>query len=284
MKKSQKINLHNLQAKKEQGRPITMITAYDFPGARMVDEAEIDMILVGDSLAMTVLGYDSTVSVTMADMLHHCKAVARAKPRAFTVGDMPFLSYQADPVEAVKNAGRLIQEGGMDAVKLEGGRERAATARRIAEAGIAVVGHIGLTPQSVSKLGGYKVQGKTATDAERLLDDALSLQEAGCFMVVLEAVPSAVARTISERLTIPTIGIGAGVHCDGQVLVFHDILGLFEQFVPKFVKQYAQLRPLIIEAFSNYRKEVEAGTFPAPDNGFTMNQGELQRFLDGVGI
>ena len=281
MAEPSKITTLTLQHKKEQGQPITVLTAYDYPGAQLVDEAGIDIILVGDSLAMTVLGHPNTVSVTMDEMLHHCKAVARGASRAFLVGDMPFMSYQINRDEAVRNAGRFIQEAGMEAVKLEGGREVLSTVQAIVQAGIPVMGHIGLTPQSATKLGGYKVQGKTAQAARQLLDDALALQQAGCFSIVLEAVPAPVAQAISQQLTIPTIGIGAGPGCDGQVLVFHDVLGLFDRFTPKFVKQYGQLRQPILDALTAYRQEVEAGLFPTEAHSFAIDEEELEIFLYG---
>ncbi len=274
-----KVSILSLQKKKRKGIPITMLTAYDYPGASLVDAAGVDIILVGDSLAMTVLGHPDTVSVTMDEMLHHCRAVARGSQRAFLVGDMPFMSYQADRTEAVKNAGRFLKEGHMEAIKLEGGREVLDTVRAIVQAGIPVMGHLGLTPQSVTMLGGFKVQAKTAEGAMRLQEDALALQEAGCFSIVLEAVPAAVAEAVSRRLDIPTIGIGAGANCDGQVLVFHDVLGLFEKFVPKFVKQYANLRQPIIDAFKSYVAEVEARTFPDADHSFNIKADELAGFL-----
>lgn len=274
-----KVSILTLQKKKRKGIPITMLTAYDYPGASLVDAAGVDIILVGDSLAMTVLGHPDTVSVTMDEMLHHCRAVARGAQRAFLVGDMPFMSYQADRVEAVRNAGRFLKEARMDAVKLEGGREVLDTVRAITQAGIPVMGHLGLTPQSVTMLGGFKVQAKTAESAARLQADALALQEAGCFSIVLEAVPDAVAEAVSRRLDIPTIGIGAGPNCDGQVLVFHDVLGLFEKFVPKFVKQYANLRQPIIDAFKAYVAEVEARAFPDDDHSFHIKSEELEHFL-----
>ncbi len=249
---TRKINILDLQNKKSSDRPITMLTAYDYPSASLVDAAGIDMILVGDSLGMVVLGYDSTVPVTMEEMLHHCKAVARGAQNAFLVGDMPFMSYQTSVREAVHNAGRFLKEAAMDSIKLEGGLEMVPTIEAIAAAGIPVMGHIGLTPQSQSKLGGYRVQGKTALAAKKLLDDALALQDAGCFSIVLEAVPAIVARAISQRVNIPTIGIGAGAGCDGQVLVFHDVLGLYDRLQPRFVKQYAMLRQTIIDAFTGY--------------------------------
>ncbi len=277
----QKVSILDLQQKKAEGRPITMLTAYDYPGASLVDEAGIDMILVGDSLAMTVLGHPNTVSVTVDEMLHHCKAVARGAKRAFLIGDMPFMSYQVERSEAVRNAGRFIKEAGMDAVKLEGGREVVETVRAIVNAGIPVMGHLGLTPQTATKLGGYKVQAKSAAAARRLLEDALALEEAGCFSLVLEAVPAAVAEAVTQKLTIPTIGIGGGPHCTGQVLVFHDVLGLFDRFTPKFVKKYAELRPTILDAFQAFRQEVEAGEFPTAAHSFTIDEEELQLFLYG---
>jgi 3-methyl-2-oxobutanoate hydroxymethyltransferase len=244
----QKVSILDLQRKKVESQPITMLTAYDYPGANLVDEAGVDLILVGDSLAMTVLGHPNTVSITVDEMLHHCKAVARGASRAFLIGDMPFMSYQVERSEAVRNAGRFMKEGGMDAIKLEGGREVADTIRAIVSAGIPVMGHLGLTPQTATKLGGYKVQGKTAAAAQRLLEDALILEEAGCFAIVLEAIPALVGKTVSQKLTIPTIGIGAGPDCDGQVMVFHDVLGLYDRFTPKFAKKYADLRQPILEA------------------------------------
>lgn len=278
---SNKVSILDLQHKKVENRPITMLTAYDYPGAKLADEAGVDMILVGDSLAMTVLGHPNTVAVTMDEMLHHSRAVARGAQRAFLVGDMPFMSYQIDRAEAVRNAGRFLKEAGMDAIKLEGGREVLDTVRAIVGAGIPVMGHLGLTPQTATKLGGFKVQAKTAAAARRLREDALALQEAGCFSLVLEAVPAPVAEAVSRQLQIPTIGIGAGAGCDGQVLVFHDVLGLFDEFVPKFVKQYAKLRQPILDAFKTYIAEVEAGTFPAPEHTFKINEDELELFLYG---
>ncbi len=274
MPTEEKVTLFDLRQKKEARQPLTMLTAYDYPGARLVDEAGIDIILVGDSLAMTVLGHPDTVAVTMDEMLHHCRAVARGSKRAFLVGDMPFMSYQVSPEEAVRNAGRFIKEAGMEAVKLEGGRAVAPTVAAIVRAGIPVMGHLGLTPQTATQLGGYKVQAKTAAAARRLLDDALALQEAGCFALVLEAVPAPVGQAVSRKLAIPTIGIGAGAGCDGQVLVFHDLLGLFDRFTPKFVKQYAGLRRPILEALRAYRQEVEAGHFPDSEHSFGMDEQE----------
>ncbi len=265
---SQKVLISDLQQKKKNKHPITMLTAYDYPSATLVDEAGVDIILVGDSVAMTVLGHPDTVSITVDEMVHHCKAVARGAKRAFLIGDMPFLSYQIDAKEAIRNAGRFIKEARMDAVKLEGGREVMESVRAIIDAGIPVMGHLGLTPQTATKLGGYKVQGKTEKSAKRMLEDAVSLGQAGCFALVLEAVPSKLAEAITAEINIPTIGIGAGPACDGQVLVFHDILGLFDQFTPRFVKQYANLREPILNAIRTYCQEVESGVFPADSHSF----------------
>ncbi len=278
-----KITVLTLQQKKERGEPITMLTAYDYTGAVLVDAAEIDLILVGDSLGMVVMGLDSTVPVTMEEMLHHCRAVARGSQYALLVGDLPFMSYQAEISEAVRNAGRLMKEGNMDCVKLEGGREMATTIHAIVNAGIPVMGHIGLTPQSQSQLGGYRVQGRTAAAAQKLLEDALALQEAGCFSIVLEAVPAPVAAAISQRLTIPTIGIGAGVGCDGQVLVYHDILGLFDRLQPRFVREYANLRQIILEAFTAFREDVVARRFPAEEHTYAMSATEEAAFRSSSG-
>lgn len=276
---AKKVTIQALQQKKEQGTPITMVTAYDYPGALLVERAGIDILLVGDSLGMVVLGYESTVPVTMDAMIHHAQAAARAAKSPFLIGDMPFGSYEISPQEAVRNAARFMKEAGMDAVKLEGGQEMVDTVRAILAAGIPVQGHIGLTPQSISALGGYRVQGKTAASARKLLQDALALQEAGCFTIVLEAVPAPVAAAISQRLRIPTIGIGAGPDCDGQVLVFHDLLGLFDRFTPKFVKKYANLASQIEQGLQAYRDDVLARSFPAPEHTYDMEQGELETFL-----
>lgn len=278
---SKKISVLDIQKKKNKKQPITMLTAYDYPGALLVDEAGVDLILVGDSLAMTVLGHPDTVSVTMDEMLHHCKAVARGAKRAFLIGDMPFMSYQVDRQEAVRNAGRFLKEASMDGIKLEGGGDVIDTVRAIVHAGIPVMGHLGLTPQTVSQLGGFKVQATTAKAARKLLEEAEALQEAGCFALVLEAVPAPVATKVSQALTIPTIGIGAGPGCDGQVLVFHDILGLFDRFIPKFVKQYANLRQPIIDALHAYVQEVESGQFPTEAHTYKIDETELEIFLYG---
>jgi 3-methyl-2-oxobutanoate hydroxymethyltransferase len=275
-----KVSILDLQKKKEAGEPISMLTAYDFPSAQLVDASGVDMILVGDSLGMVVLGYETTVPVTMDEMLHHCRAVARGAQHPFLVGDMPFMSYQAELSEAVRNAGRFLKEGKMDSVKLEGGGEMAPTISAIVEAGIPVQAHIGLTPQSQSKLGGYRVQGKTAGSATKLLEDALAVQEAGAFSIVLEAVPAVVASRISEQLHIPTIGIGAGAGCDGQVLVFHDVLGFYDTRLPRFVKQYANIRQTIIKALSSYNLDVKTRKFPEEIHTYPMNPEEEALFLD----
>lgn len=274
-----KVTVHDLKKKKEAGTPITMLTAYDYTSAQLVDAAGIDMILVGDSLGMVMMGLDSTVPVTMDEMIHHARAVSRGAASAFLVGDLPFMSYQTSTREALHNAGRFLKEARMDAVKLEGGVEQAPTVRAIVSAGIPVVGHIGLTPQSLSQLGGYRVQGRQANDAVRLLEDAFALEQAGCCAIVLEAVPAVVAAAISERLTVPTIGIGAGAGCDGQVLVYHDLLGLFDQLNPRFVKQYANLRVIIARALAAYRDEVVAREFPAEEHIYKMTAAEEALFL-----
>jgi len=265
-----KVTIPMLARMKAEGKKIRMITAYDYPTALLVDRAGIDIILVGDSLAMVVLGHENTVAVTMDEMLHHCRAVARGAKYPLLVGDMPFLSYQVDRREAVRNAGRFLKEGGMDVVKLEGGQEMADTVKAIVDAGIPVMGHIGLTPQSISKLGGFRVQGKSVEAAKKLLADAAALEEAGAFSIILEAVPDRLAKLITERVKIPTIGIGAGPHCDGQVLVIHDLIGLFDRFTPKFVKRYANIFPILTQALEQYRQEVLSGAFPGREHSFTM--------------
>jgi 3-methyl-2-oxobutanoate hydroxymethyltransferase len=272
----------SLRKKKERGEAITMLTTYDYPSALAVDQAGIDVSLVGDSLGMVVLGYPNTLPVTMEDMLHHCKAVARGTQYALLVGDMPFMSYQTSPQEAVRNAGRFLQEAGMDTVKLEGGRDRLDTIRAIVSAGIPVMGHLGLTPQSVNQLGGYRPQARKASAAKKLLEDALLLQEAGCYSLVLESVPGRLASLISERLEIPTIGIGAGAGCDGQVLVTNDLLGLFDRFTPKFVKQYADFHGEMSRAFTEYKYDVEKRNFPAKAHTVEMSEEEWMLFLAGI--
>ncbi len=268
--------------KKVRGEPITMLTAYDYPTALSMDAAGVDSILVGDSLGMVVLGYANTLPVTMDEMLHHCRAAARGAQFALLIGDMPFMSYQADVNEAVRNAGRFLQQGGMDAVKLEGGRERADAVRAIVGAGIPVMGHLGLTPQSVNQLGGFRPQGKTASAAKRLLEDALLLEEAGCFSLVLESVPARLAEFVSRKLSIPTIGIGAGVGCDGQVLVTHDLLGLFDRFTPKFVKKYADFHGEMKRAFAKYLEDVQSRQFPGAEHSIEMSDEEWETFLNAA--
>jgi 3-methyl-2-oxobutanoate hydroxymethyltransferase len=269
--------------KKQLGEPIVVLTAYDYPTALAVDQAGIDSILVGDSLGMVVLGYENTLPVTMEDMLHHCRAVARGAKYALLIGDMPFMSYQVSVAEAVRNAGRFLQEAGMDAVKLEGGQERLEVVRAIVGTGIPVMGHLGLTPQSVHQLGGFRAQGKTAQAAARLVEDALLLQEAGCFSLVLESVPDRLAELVSKRLEIPTIGIGAGAGCDGQVLVTHDLLGLFDRFTPRFAKRYANLHAEMGRAIGEFKNEVKAGTFPGQEHSTGMPEEEWQALLAWLG-
>lgn len=263
-----KITIPDILKKKAEGRKITALTAYDYPTAQIVDEAGIDIILVGDSLGMVVQGIESTLPVTMDEMIYHARMVVRAAKTALVVGDMPFLSYQADSAEAVRNAGRFLKEAGAEAVKLEGGVAVAETIRAIVAAGIPVMGHIGLTPQSVHALGGYKVQGRDEAAREKILADARAVQDSGAFSVVLEAVPSSLAQEIGKMLSIPTIGIGAGPHCDGQVLVLHDLLGLFDRFTPKFVKRYAALKDEALRAVREYKQEVESGAFPTEEQSF----------------
>ncbi len=273
-----KITILDIQKKRDRREPIVMITAYDYPSGILAENAEVDLILIGDSLGMVVHGFESTVPVTMDMMVLHCAAVARAKGNAFLIGDMPFGSYEVSVEEGVRNAFRLMKEGGVDAIKLEGGAERANVIRAIGDAGIAVQGHIGLTPQSASKLGGFKLQGKTAASARDLLNDALALQAAGCFSIVLEAVPDRVAAYITEQLSIPTIGIGAGAGCSGQVLVWHDMLGLFARFQPKFSKQFADIGSAITTALQEYAAGVRAGQFPAREHVFSISDEEWNAF------
>ena len=253
---------------KKAGEKITMLTAYDASFARLLDSAGVDVLLVGDSLGMVLLGYESTVPVTMDEMIHHASAVKRGTQNALLVGDMPFMSYQVSIEEAVRNGGRFLKEAGCDAVKLEGGSEVCETVQALVRAGISVMGHIGLTPQTAGQLGGYRVQGKDAESARRLLADAQALEKAGAFGVVLECIPDSLARLITESLTIPTIGIGAGVNCDGQVLVSHDLLGMFEKFVPSFVKKYANLAPQMKEAVTSFMEEVRSGQYPDDEHSF----------------
>jgi len=265
-----RVSIDDLKTMKERGEKIAMLTAYDYPTARLLDEAGVPIILVGDSLGMVVLGYRSTLPVTMADMLHHVSAVVRGTQRTHVVADMPFMSYQASPEDALRNAGRFLQEAGAQSVKLEGGMSVADTVRRLVEAGIPVMGHIGLTPQSVNQFGGYKIQGKTPASAVKLLNDAVALEQAGAYAIVLETIPAPLGRLVSERVSIPTIGIGAGPYCDGQVQVLHDMLGLFGDFVPKHAKQYAHLAQEIGRAVREYLTEVQEGSFPTERESFMM--------------
>ena len=272
-----KITPVDIQAMKKERKRITMLTAYDYPTALLEDRAGIDIILVGDSVGMTVLGYVNTLPVTMDEMIHHTRAVARATTYALILGDMPFMSYNTSERDAIMNAGRFMKEGGADAVKLEGGAGVKDIAKAIVRAGIPVMGHIGLTPQTISMLGGFKVQGKDAAGAQKIIDDALLLEDAGAFSVLLEAVPAPIARMVTERLTVPTIGIGAGVHCDGQVLVVHDLLGLFDRFTPKFAKRYVNVSELMMKAFQSYREEVLKGEFPTDQHSFHIDERELSK-------
>jgi len=278
-----KTTILTFRDKHARGEPITILTAYDFPTARALDEAGMDAILVGDSLAMVVLGHPNTLAVTMDEMLHHARAVSRGAQRALLIGDMPFMSYQAEVGQAVRNAGRFLQEAGMDAVKLEGGRSFAPTAAAIVRAGIPVQGHVGLTPQSLHALGGWKVQGRTAAAARALLEDALALEDAGCFSIVLESVPDRLAAYVTARLHIPTIGIGAGVGTSGQVLVTHDLVGMFDRFTPKFAKRYAELGRALREAAAAFRGEVESRSFPEAAHSYRIADEEWEGFLTSVG-
>jgi 3-methyl-2-oxobutanoate hydroxymethyltransferase len=254
--------------RKRQGRPIVVVTAYDFPTARLADEAGVDVLLVGDSLGTVVLGYDSTLPVTLEDVLHHTRAVSRARPAAMVIGDLPFMSYQVSVEQALTSAGRLVQEAGADAVKLEGGERVAPAVRRIVETGIPVMGHLGLTPQSVLVFGGHKVQARAEAEQERLMREALLLQEAGCFALVLEGIPAALGAAVSRALAIPTIGIGAGPDCDGQVLVSHDLLGLYLGRQPRFVRRYAELADTMRDAFGRFAADVRERRFPTDKESY----------------
>lgn len=256
-------------------RKIAMLTACDYPSARFVDQSGMDVVLVGDSLAMVALGRADTLSLTLDEMVHHCRAVSAGVERALVVGDMPFMSYEASVEQAVRNAGRLLQEGGVRAVKVEG-VEVLPQIEAMIKAGIPVMGHVGLTPQRVAALGGFSVQAKSAVAAQQCIDDARKLADAGCFSIVLETIPAALAARITAALPIPTIGIGAGPDCDGQVLVFHDLLGLFDRFTPKFVKRYAELGGPIAEALARYAEEVRSGVFPGPEHSFAMDPKNLE--------
>ena len=274
-----KLTIFDLQAKVARGEKILQVTAVDYPTAQLVDRAGIDCILVGDSLGMTALGYSGTVPVTMDEMIHHAKAVSRAAKHAIVVGDMPLGAYHASTADAINNCMRMIKEGGTDVVKIEGGEDFAEIAAAVVKSGLPVMAHIGLTPQLVSKLGGFKVQGKDAAAGVQLLKDAQSMEEAGCFAIVLEAIPDRVAQLITERLQIPTIGIGAGPHCDGQNLVLHDMIGLFDRFTPKFVKRYANCWESIGKALTEFQEDVRKGEFPKAEHSFTMKEDEYQALL-----
>ncbi|MBL7061600.1 MAG: 3-methyl-2-oxobutanoate hydroxymethyltransferase [Dehalococcoidia bacterium] len=271
-----RVTINEIKEMKSKQEKIVMLTAYDYSTAKLVDEAGIPLILVGDSLGMVMLGYESTIPVTMDEMIHHTKAVVRGTKQALVIGDMPFMTYHTSISDALRNAARFIQEGGAQAVKLEGGVTVAETVKRIVECGIPVMGHIGLTPQSIHQLGGHKVQGKTPEAAERLLKDARALEQAGAFAVVLELVPAPLSKLITQKLSIPTIGIGAGLECDGQIQVISDLLGLFSDFVPKHAKQYAKLAGLIKTALADYIAEVKAGKFPTTEHSSTINESLLE--------
>jgi 3-methyl-2-oxobutanoate hydroxymethyltransferase len=260
---------------KKRAEKIVMMTAYDYPSARLVEEGGADAILVGDTLGMVVLGYDSTVPVSMEDMIHHTKAVVRGSKRALVVGDMPFMSYQTGWQDAMINAARFMKDAGCGAVKLEGGVRSAEIVKKLVEAGIPVMGHIGLTPQSVNQFGGFKVQGKTPAAAVQLMHDAQALEQAGAFAIVLELVPAPLAELLTERLSVPTIGIGAGVHCDGQVQVFHDLLGMYDAFIPKHARRYAEVGAAIRDAVARYTADVKSGAFPTAKESFKMDPAAL---------
>ena len=274
---TQKVTVLDVQQAKEDGRKLVMVTAYDYPLGLLADEAGMDIVLVGDSLGMVVLGMDGTVEVTMEHMIHHIQAVVRGCKGPLIVGDMPFMSYNISVEEAVRNAGRLVKEGGCEVVKLEGGVDFAPTIRAIVKAGIPVMGHIGLTPQTASALGGFKIQGKDASAAKQIIDDAKAIENAGVFSIILEAVPAPLGKLISETVKVPVIGIGAGSEVDGQVLVIHDVVGLYDRFVPKFVKQYANVKKVMLDALIDYKQEVEDVKFPGPENSFKMPDEALEQ-------
>lgn len=272
-----KVAVLDIQQAKKEGRKLVMCTAYDYPFGLMADEAGMDMVLVGDSLGMVVMGLEGTVEVTMEHMIHHIKAVVRGCKGPLIVGDMPFMSYNTSVREAIQNAGRLMKEGGCEAIKLEGGVDFALTIQAIVKAGIPVQGHIGLTPQTASALGGFKMQGRDALAAKRIIEDAKALEDAGVFSMILEAVPAPLGQLVAEAVKVPVIGIGAGPDVDGQVLVTYDMIGLFEKFVPKFVKQYTQIRKTVLEALKEYKEDVVAVTFPGPEHSFKMPDDALEQ-------
>lgn len=275
--KRAKLTAPSIRQMKAAGAPIVMVTAYDYPTARAVEAAQLEAILVGDSLGMVVLGYESTVPVTMADMIHHTRAVMRGVESVHVVADLPFMSYQVSDAQAVENAGRLIKEGGADAVKLEGGRAMASRIQAIVNAGIPVMAHIGLTPQTASALGGFKVQGRTLEAARGVVDDGLAVEAAGAYSVVLEAVPRQLAKIVTSKLSIPTIGIGAGIDCDGQVLVNGDLLGAYDRFTPRFAKRYAEMQTIMQDAFRSFASEVRAREFPTKEHGFSIGRDVLDQ-------
>jgi len=281
---SSKVMITDLWAMKKDGRKISMITAYSYPQGLIVDEAGIDIILVGDSLGMVELGYKDTVPVTMDEMLTHTRAVVRAVKRAHVVGDMPFMSYNISREQAITNAGILYKDGGCDSVKLEGGQDMAEVVRAIHRAGIPVFGHIGLTPQTASLLGGFKVQGKTMDQARKVVDDAVAVEDAGAFALVLEAIPRQLAAIVTEKVKIPTIGIGAGLECDGQVLVLHDLVGLFRRFTPKFVKVYADVYSVQVDAVKHFVMDVQGKGFPAEEHTFTMKEDAVAELRKALGL
>ncbi|MDK2917823.1 MAG: 3-methyl-2-oxobutanoate hydroxymethyltransferase [Candidatus Petromonas sp.] len=274
---NKKFTVSSFLESKKKGEKISMLTAYDYSTANLLDEAGVDSLLVGDSLGMVMLGYENTLQVTVEDMIHHCRAVARGVRRAMVIGDMPFLSYHISIEDTIRNAGRIIQEGNAHAVKLEGGIEVLDKVKAIVKAQIPVMGHLGLTPQSVNMFGGFKVQGKSAEQAKKIIDDALMLQEAGAFAIVLECVPEKLAKIVTEKLDIPTIGIGAGKYCDGQVLVTQDMLGMYTNFTPKFVKKYADLCEEIRGASQNYIREMKEGKFPSDKHTFSIDEEILEK-------
>lgn len=277
-----KITIQDIINRKSENKNIAMLTAYDYPLGLTAEEAELDMVLVGDSLGMVVLGLESTVEVTVEDMIHHIKAVVRGCKTPLVVGDMPFMSYNTSIRDAIVNAGRLIKEGGCEAVKLEGGMDFAETVKAVVKAGIPVQGHIGLTPQTAGALGGMKLQGRDVKAARAIVDDALALEQAGVFSIVIEAVPAPLAKIVAEKVSVPVIGIGAGKDVDGQVLVIHDVIGLFDRFTPKFVKQYANIRPVVIDALKAYKNDVINGDFPAEEHTFTMPDEALAELKQGL--
>ena len=274
---NRKVTVLDIQKAKEEGRKLVMVTAYDYPFGLLADQAGADIVLVGDSLGMVVMGLEGTVEVTMEHMIHHIKAVVRGCKGPLVVGDMPFMSYNTSTRDGIINAGRLMKEGGCDVIKLEGGVDFASTADAIVKAGIPVQGHIGLTPQTASALGGFKMQGRDALAAKRIIEDARALEDAGVFSIILEAVPAPLGQLVAEAVKVPVIGIGAGPNVDGQVLVTHDMIGLFDKFVPKFVKQYTQIRKTILEALKEYKEDVLAVTFPGPEHSFKMPDEALEQ-------